>query len=46
VAETWTEGAAVNLEFDLIGKYVARSLTASGETPDPEALAKKWLDEQ
>jgi riboflavin synthase len=44
VAETWTEGAAVNLEFDLIGKYVARSLTASGETPDPETLAEEWLD--
>jgi len=42
VAETWTEGAAVNLEFDLIGKYVARSLTASGETPDPDALAEAW----
>ena len=39
----WTEGAAVNLEFDLIGKYVARSLTASGETPDPETLAKAWM---
>ncbi|MCS4046225.1 riboflavin synthase [Salinibacter ruber] len=43
VAETWMEGAAVNLEFDLIGKYVARSFTASGETPDPEALAKTWM---
>jgi len=45
VAETWTEGAGVNLEFDLIGKYVARSLTASGETPNPETLAKEWLEE-
>jgi riboflavin synthase len=45
VAETWTEGAAVNLEFDLIGKYVARSFTASGETPDPEALAKTWMSD-
>ncbi len=43
VAETWTDGAAVNLEFDLIGKYVARSFTASGETPDPKALAKTWM---
>jgi riboflavin synthase len=42
VSTAWTEGAAVNLEFDLIGKYVARSLTASGETPDPEALAEAW----
>lgn len=43
VSTAWTEGANVNLEFDLIGKYVARSLTASGETPDPEALAQEWL---
>ena len=42
VSTAWTEGAAVNLEFDLIGKYVARSLTASGETPDPDALAEAW----
>ena len=45
VSEAWTEGAAVNLEFDLIGKYVARSLTASGKTPDPDALASEWLEE-
>jgi len=44
VSATWTEGARVNLEFDLIGKYVARSLTASGATPDPEALAEEWLE--
>jgi riboflavin synthase len=43
VSSAWAEGAAVNLEFDLIGKYVARSLTASGETPDPDALAEAWL---
>jgi riboflavin synthase len=45
VAETWTEGAAVNLEFDLIGKYVARSLTATGETPDPGTLAQQWREQ-
>ena len=43
VSTAWTDGAAVNLEFDLIGKYVARSLTATGETPDPDALAEAWL---
>lgn len=42
VADTWAEGAAVNLEFDLIGKYVARSLTASGEAPDAESVAQAW----
>lgn len=45
VAEAWTEGAAVNLEFDLIGKYVARSLTSSGEMPDPQAMARSWTGE-
>lgn len=44
VSDAWEEGTAVNLEFDLIGKYVARSLTTTGETPDPEALAEKWLE--
>ena len=43
VSTAWTEGAAVNLEFDLIGKYVARSLAAGGDTPDPDALAKQWM---
>ncbi len=43
VSTAWTEGRAVNLEFDVIGKYVARSLTAGDETPDPEALAKTWM---
>ena len=43
VSTAWTEGAAVNLEFDLIGKYVARSLTATDETPDPDAMAEAWL---
>ncbi|MFO8100310.1 MAG: riboflavin synthase [Salinibacter sp.] len=45
VSSAWTEGAAVNLEFDLIGKYVARSLSAQGETPSPDTLAKAWLQE-
>ena len=35
----------MNLEFDLVGKCVARSLTASGDTPDPDALAEEWLEE-
>jgi len=43
VSSAWTEGAAVNLEFDLIGKYVARSLSAGGDTPDPDTLAKAWM---
>jgi riboflavin synthase len=45
IADTWTDGAAVNLEFDLIGKYVARSLSAQGEAPSPDVLAEAWLQE-
>jgi len=45
VADTWTEGAAVNLEFDLIGKYVARSLSAQSDTPSPDPLVEAWLQE-
>jgi riboflavin synthase len=41
---TWTAGTAVNLEFDMIGKYVVRALQQTEETPDPEALARQWLD--
>ena len=41
---TWEEGTAVNLEFDMIGKYVVRALQAGDETPDPDALARQWLD--
>lgn len=43
VSTTWTEGTEVNLEFDVIGKYVARSLSAGGDLPEPEALAKTWM---
>jgi riboflavin synthase len=44
---TWTEGAAVNLEFDMIGKYVVGALqrgAGSGDTPDAKALAQQFLD--
>jgi riboflavin synthase len=41
---TWAEGQAVNLEFDMIGKYVVRALQSGGVTPDPDALARQWLD--
>lgn len=41
---TWTEGAAVNLEFDMIGKYVVRALTRDGDRPDPDAFARQWLE--
>jgi len=46
VGETWAEGHPVNVEFDLIGKYVARTLTADGEVPDPDRLARQWLESQ
>lgn len=42
---SWTEGAAVNLEFDMIGKYVVGALQGStGNTPDAKALAQQFLD--
>ena len=41
---TWAEGGAVNLEFDMIGKYVVRALQSSNDTPDPDALARQWLE--
>jgi len=44
VQTSWTEGAAVNLEFDMIGKYVVRALQTGGDTPDPDALAREWLN--
>jgi riboflavin synthase len=41
---TWEAGTDVNLEFDMIGKYVVRALQQTDETPDPDALARQWLD--
>ena len=44
---TWTEGTAVNLEFDMIGKYVVGALqrgTGNGrDTPDAATLARQFL---
>lgn len=43
---TWKEGAEVNLEFDMIGKYVVGALgREDGETPDAKTLAKQFLGE-
>lgn len=36
---------SVEVQFPLFGKYMARSLSASGETLDPEALVQEWLEE-
>lgn len=48
-ASTWEEGTTVNLEFDMIGKYVVRALTreddhSDGDQPDPDAFARQWLE--
>lgn len=40
---TWKEGVEVNLEFDLIGKYVVRAITQGRGDVDPDALARQWL---
>lgn len=45
----WTEGTAVNLEFDLVGKYVARQLETGDGGPDVEGddrMTGSWLREQ
>ncbi|PEN12279.1 riboflavin synthase [Longibacter salinarum] len=41
---TWEEGTGVNLEFDMIGKYVVGALQPGNDAPDPTALARQWLD--
>ena len=33
VKDAWQEGAAVNLEFDMLGKYVVGFMEASGQVP-------------
>lgn len=47
--ENWQPGAAVNLEFDLIGKYVARWMeTRSNDVAGAGAsrLDEAWMKEQ
>ncbi len=39
----WREGTPVNLEFDLIGKYILRRLSAGSSTG---AITEAWLREQ
>jgi riboflavin synthase len=41
---TWAAGTAVNLEFDMIGKYVVGALQRGEDAPDPDALARQWLE--
>lgn len=43
---TWQPGTPVNLEFDLIGKYVVRWLQRQAETPGASPLTESWLREQ
>ena len=42
----WTSGKGVNLEFDLIGKYVVRWLERRGEVPIAGSVAEAWMDKQ
>lgn len=39
VAVSWADGAEVNLEFDLIGKYVSRNLQHASDALDPRAMS-------
>ncbi|WP_022834462.1 riboflavin synthase [Salisaeta longa] len=43
VAE-WAAGTPVNIEFDMVGKYVVRALQTDRDRPDATALAQQWLD--
>jgi riboflavin synthase len=44
-AEEWKPGTLVNLEFDLLGKYVVRSLEAFGIGSDQGSISQSWLEE-
>ncbi|MDX1545942.1 MAG: riboflavin synthase [Rhodothermales bacterium] len=43
---TWRPGTRVNLEFDLIGKYVVGWLERRGEAPAASRISEAWLREQ
>jgi len=46
-AGTWRPGDSVNLEFDMIGKYVVRWLSVRRDTEhDASRLSAAWLKEQ
>lgn len=45
VAAAWTKGASVNLEFDLIGKYVVRAYEQDNHPLDFDSLARQWLEQ-
>ena len=44
--QTWQPGTRVNLEFDLIGKYVVRFLEHQGAPPTASKISEAWLREQ
>ncbi len=38
----WEEGTAVNIEFDLVGKYVVRWLSGQERSADADRIAEAW----
>ena len=48
IVENWVPGARVNVEFDLIGKYVSRWMTLREGAPQPSSsrISEEWLREQ
>ncbi len=45
--DTWRPGTRVNMEFDMIGKYVVRWLSLRGDAGhDPSKITEAWLREQ
>jgi riboflavin synthase len=43
---TWKPGVRVNMEFDMIGKYVVGFLARQGGPAPPSKLSEAWLREQ
>jgi len=43
---TWKPGTRVNMEFDMIGKYVVRWLARQGGGEDRSKITESWLGEQ
>jgi riboflavin synthase len=46
IAGQWKPGRRVNLEFDMVGKYVVRWLALGKQTAEPGRITEEWLREQ
>ena len=46
IVSTWKTGVHVNMEFDMIGKYVVGWLARGGGPPRASTISEAWLKEQ